>query len=102
MLLDGTYGREALFAAAEHASGSAGRSRSRARGRSPSRLPDLGSQLAEWPVEHTIKCLCFYHPDDPRGAEGAPGARSSSRVHDAARRIGRELLIEIIASSMAR
>ena len=20
--------------------------------------------LAEWPVTHTVKCLCFYHPDD--------------------------------------
>ena len=25
----------------------------------------LGAKLAEWPVTHTIKCLCFYHPDDP-------------------------------------
>lgn len=26
---------------------------------------DLGSQLAEWPVSHCIKCLAFYHPDHP-------------------------------------
>ena len=37
MLLDGTYGREALFRAADHRSGSAGRSSGPARGRSISR-----------------------------------------------------------------
>ena len=26
---------------------------------------DVGSRLVEWPVTHTIKCLSFYHPDDP-------------------------------------
>ncbi len=25
---------------------------------------DLGSRLIEWPVDHCIKVLCFYHPDD--------------------------------------
>ena len=28
-------------------------------------IDDLGSHLVEWPVTHTVKCLCFYHPDDP-------------------------------------
>ncbi|MBP0644629.1 DUF2090 domain-containing protein, partial [Mycobacterium tuberculosis] len=66
MLIDGTYGREALFRAAAHDFW-IGR---------PVELPgsrpldfdyggDLGSRLVEWPVGHTIKCLCFYHPDDP-------------------------------------
>ena len=26
--------------------------------------PDYGSALAEWPLEHVVKVLCFYHPDD--------------------------------------
>lgn len=26
---------------------------------------DLGSNLAEWPMEHAAKVLCFYHPDHP-------------------------------------
>ena len=45
--------------------GSAGRWNSRARGRCASNSPDVGSQLVEWPVDHCIKCLCFYHPNDP-------------------------------------
>ena len=26
---------------------------------------DVGSRLIEWPVNHSVKVLCFYHPDDP-------------------------------------
>jgi 5-dehydro-2-deoxygluconokinase len=97
MLLDGTYGREAMFRAADHDFW-IGR---------PVELPgsrpldfdyggDLGSRLIEWPVGHTIKCLCFYHPDDPEELK-VRQERELLRVFDAARRIGRELLIEIIA-----
>ena len=25
--------------------------------------PDFGG-LSEWPLEHVVKVLCFYHPDD--------------------------------------
>jgi 5-dehydro-2-deoxygluconokinase len=96
MLLDGTYGREALFRAADHPFW-IGR---------PVELPgsrpldfegggDLGSALVEWPVGHTIKCLCFYRPDDPEDLK-AEQERELLRVHDAARRLGRELLVEII------
>ena len=31
--------------------------------------PELGSDfggLSEWPQEHVVKCLCFYHPGDSR------------------------------------
>jgi len=97
MLIDGTYGREALFRAADHAFW-IGR---------PVELPgsrpldfenggSLGAQLVEWPVGHTIKCLCFYHPDDPADLKERQ-ERELLRLHDAARRIGRELLVEIIA-----
>jgi 5-dehydro-2-deoxygluconokinase len=97
MLIDGTYGREALFRAADHPFW-IGR---------PVELPgscpldfenggSLGAQLVEWPVGHTIKCLCFYHPDDPDDLKERQ-ERELLRVHDAARRIGRELLVEIIA-----
>jgi 5-dehydro-2-deoxygluconokinase len=97
MLIDGTYGREALFRAADHPFW-IGR---------PVELPgsrpldfegggSLGAKLVEWPVGHTIKCLCFYHPDDaPELKERQE--RDLLRLHDAARRIGRELLVEIIA-----
>jgi 5-dehydro-2-deoxygluconokinase len=97
MLLDGTYGREALFRAADHPFW-IGR---------PVELPgsrpldfenggSLGGQLIEWPVGHTIKCLCFYHPDDPPELKERQ-ERELLRLYDAARRIGRELLVEIIA-----
>lgn len=97
MLIDGTYGREALFRAADHPFW-IGR---------PVELPgsrpldfegggSLGAKLIEWPVGHTIKCLCFYHPDDPAEMKERQ-ERELLRLHDAARRIGRELLVEIIA-----
>jgi 5-dehydro-2-deoxygluconokinase len=98
MLIDEKYGREALFEAARHPFVWIGR---------PVELPgsrplrfeysqDMGSQLVEWPVTHTIKCLSFYHPDDP--AELKTAQRDKVRqLFDAARKIGRELLVEVIA-----
>jgi 5-dehydro-2-deoxygluconokinase len=47
-------------------------------------------------VGHTIKCLCFYHPDDPPELKERQ-ERELLRLHDAARRVGRDLLVEIIA-----
>ncbi|WP_210495464.1 bifunctional 5-dehydro-2-deoxygluconokinase/5-dehydro-2-deoxyphosphogluconate aldolase [Microvirga antarctica] len=97
MLLDGTYGREALFRAGDHPFW-VGR---------PVEFPgsrpldfegkgSLGAQLIEWPVGHTIKCLCFYHPDDPADLKERQ-ERELLRLYDAARKVGRELLVEIIA-----
>jgi len=98
MLLDGKYGREALFRAADH---------NLWIGRpveEPGSRPldfefggSLGAKLVEWPIAHTIKCLCFYHPDDSREMK-ARQERELLRLYDAARTLGRELLIEIIAS----
>jgi 5-dehydro-2-deoxygluconokinase len=97
MLIDGIYGREALFRAADQPFW-IGR---------PVELPgsrplefegsaDLGSSLIEWPVGHTIKCLCFYHPDDAEDLK-ARQERELLRLYAAARTVGRELLVEIIA-----
>ena len=97
MLIDGTHGREALFRAADHPFW-IGR---------PVELPgsrpldfegggSLGAQLIEWPVGHTIKCLCFYHPDDPPELKQRQ-ERELLRLQDAAQKVGRELLVEIIA-----
>jgi 5-dehydro-2-deoxygluconokinase len=96
MLLDGTYGREALFRA-----DAAGFWIAR-----PVELPgsrplefemlDVGSHLAEWPVTHTVKCLCFYHPDDASELKAQQEA-TLLRLYDACRTVGRELLVEIIA-----
>lgn len=97
MLLDGKYGREALFQAVDNFW--IGRPVEE-----PGSRPldfefggSLAAKLQEWPVAHTIKCLCFYHPDDPAEIK-ARQERELLRLHDAARTMGRELLIEIIAS----
>lgn len=98
MLLDEKHGRDAMFEYARHGFSWLGR---------PVELPgsrplrfefgqDIGSQLVEWPVDHCIKCLCFYHPDDP--AELKQEQQEKLRaLFEAARKVGRELLVEIIA-----
>jgi 5-dehydro-2-deoxygluconokinase len=98
MLLDGRYGREALFRAADHDFW-IGRPVEE-----PGSRPldfefggSLGAKLIEWPIGHTIKCLCFYHPDDSEEMKTRQ-ERELLRLYDAARTVGRELLIEIIAS----
>jgi 5-dehydro-2-deoxygluconokinase len=98
MLIDEKHGREAMFEFARHPFGWMGR---------PVELPgsrplrfefsqDIGSQLVEWPLDHTIKCLCFYHPDDPAELK-AEQQQKLRTLFEAARKVGRELLIEIIA-----
>jgi 5-dehydro-2-deoxygluconokinase len=98
MLLDGRYGREALFRAVDHGFW-IGRPVEEP-GSRPLEFESggsLGAKLTEWPVAHTIKCLCFYHPDDPPEMKTRQ-ERELLRLHDAARTLERELLIEIIAS----
>jgi 5-dehydro-2-deoxygluconokinase len=103
MLLDEKFGREAMFEFARHNFDWLGR---------PVELPgsrplrfefsqDIGSQLAEWPVDHCIKCLCFYHPDDPAELKQEQQAKLRT-LFEAARKVGRELLIEIIAGKHGR
>jgi 5-dehydro-2-deoxygluconokinase len=99
MLLDDKYGRDALFAAG------AGQDLWIARpielpGSRPLRFEfsqDLGGRLIEWPVDHCVKVLCFYHPDDDMGLKTAQTEKLLAAV-DAARNVGREILVEIIAS----
>jgi 5-dehydro-2-deoxygluconokinase len=98
MLLDEKYGRKAMFEFARHPFSWLGR---------PVELPgsrplefefsqDIGSQLIEWPVEHCIKCLCFYHPDDPPALKQEQQQKLRA-LFEASRKVGRELLVEIIA-----
>lgn len=97
MLLDGAYGQEALFRAAGHPLW-IGRPVEKPGSRPLDFEGDgsLGAFLNDWPISHTIKCLCFTHPDDP-AALTARQDRELLRLTDAARKGGRELLIEIIA-----
>jgi len=99
MLLDDKYGRNALYAASALKDFWIGK---------PIELPgsrplqfefsqDLGARLIDWPVDHCIKVLCFFHPDDAADLRRMQIAKLGS-AFDAARKIGRELLIEIIAS----
>ena len=99
MLLDEKHGREAMFEFARHPFAWLGR---------PVELPgsrplrfetsqDIGSLLPEWPVDHCIKALCFYHPDDPEELKREQQEKLRG-LFEAARKVGRELLIEIIAS----
>ena len=96
-LLDDSYGREAMFDAAKLGLW-VGRPLEKP-GSRPLRFEfsqDVGARLVEWPVTHTIKCLAFYHPDDAVELKNEQ-ARSLRTLYEAARKVGRELLIEIIA-----
>lgn len=98
MLIDDKYGRDALYAAGALNNFWVAK---------PIELPgsrplqfeftqDLGSRLVDWPVDHCIKVLCFFHPDDPDALRHEQIEKLRS-AFDAARKIGREILVEIIA-----
>jgi 5-dehydro-2-deoxygluconokinase len=99
MLLDGTYGREAMFRAADHDFW-VGRPVEKPGSRPLEAQIDgsaaIGAKLPEWPLAQTVKVLCFYHPDDPAELKLQQEAELR-RVFDACRTVGRELLVEIIA-----
>jgi len=96
VLIDGRYGSDAL-AAATGRGWWVGR---------PVELPlsrplrfdsalSIGSQLAQWPIEQTVKCLVYYHPDDPVALRLEQEARLRE-LWEATRVSGHELLIELI------
>ena len=100
MLLDGRYGREALFRAGDHGFWIA--RPLEVPGSRPLRLEtdadgSLGAALNEWPVDHIAKVLAFYHPDDDAALKAGQEA-TLKRVALACRQVGRELLVEIICS----
>lgn len=60
--------------------------------------PDnVGLHLTSWPLAHVIKCLVFFHPDDPIELRLAQ-ERQIRVLNEAARAQDRELLLEIICS----
>ncbi|MEM9105888.1 MAG: PfkB family carbohydrate kinase, partial [Pseudomonadota bacterium] len=98
MLIDERFGRDALFDAAKHDFSWIGRPVEE-----PGSRPlafeysqDIGSQLLEWPVDHCVKVLCFYHPDDDAMLKEQQQEKLLA-LYQAARKVGRELMIEIIA-----
>ncbi|MDD1498104.1 5-dehydro-2-deoxygluconokinase [Agrobacterium sp. CNPSo 3708] len=102
ILCDGRLGRDALYQAA----GSGlwiGRPAEWPGSRPLTLEPDLGPDcggLSEWPAEHVVKVLCFYHPDDDT-AMRAEQEETVSRLFTAARRNRLEFLLEVIPSKVA-
>ena len=101
VLLDGRFGMRGLEAAADHRYW-IGRPIER-----PGSCPlefessaDVATELLTWPLNHVVKCLVFYHPDDAQELRERQ-ERQLLRLHDAARKTGHELLVEIIASRNA-
>jgi 5-dehydro-2-deoxygluconokinase len=99
VLCDNHFGRSALFKAEEHGLWIARPVEK------PGSIPvtfepgaDLAAHLLEWPASHTVKCLVFYHPDDPAETRQAQD-RALLQLQEAALMIGREFLIEIIAGA---
>ena len=60
--------------------------------------PDYGG-LSEWPLEHIVKVLCFYHPDDSAAMKAEQEA-TVIRLFAAARRNRLEFLLEVIPSKV--
>lgn len=61
--------------------------------------PDCGG-LVEWPLEHVVKVLSFYHPDDSDDVKAQQEA-TVKRLYTAARRNRLEFLLEVIPSKVA-
>jgi len=98
MLLDGRFGARALEAAADlpywigrpiELPGS--------RPIAFEGSPDVAATLREWPINHVVKCLVFYHPDDEPEMI-ARQDRQILRLFDACRATRHEFLLEVIAS----
>ena len=96
VLIDDTYGEDALHAIA-------GRPWWVAR---PVELPSscplefegggsIGSKLQSWPLAHVVKCLVFYHPDDPHDLR-LKQERQLKDLYLACVQSGHQLLLEVI------
>lgn len=56
---------------------------------------NIGSQLVNWPLEHVVKCLAFFHPDDQHPLR-LEQERMIKEVYAACCQSGHELLLEVI------
>lgn len=100
VLIDGTYGADALAAAT-------GRGWWIAR---PVELPgsrplefehgrSVGTTLASWPLEHIVKCLVAFHPDDPVELRLEQETQLAT-LNAACQASGHELLLEVIPPAL--
>jgi len=99
ILLDGTYGADALARAAELPLW-VGRCIEKPGSRplvfeGPS---DAGMDLTTWPSRQVVKCLLRAHPEDPPELRNRQ-ERQLLRLFDACRRTGHELMLELIPPS---
>jgi len=98
VLLDGRFGRQAMFDAQGAGFAWMGRTIDLPESR-PLRFDfsqDAGSQIMEWPNAHCIGCRCVYHPDDAVELKEQQQEKLLALL-DAARKTGRELALAIIA-----
>lgn len=55
----------------------------------------IGRALIRWPLEHIVKCLVFYHPNDPTELR-LQQERQLQELYQACLQSGHQLLIEVI------
>jgi 5-dehydro-2-deoxygluconokinase len=55
----------------------------------------IGTTLASWPIDHTVKCLVQFHPDEPVEQRLEQEAQLRA-LYDATQASGHELLLEVI------
>ena len=56
---------------------------------------DVAAEISSWPLNHVVKCLVTYHPDDAVDLR-ARQDRQLRRLFDACRKTSHELLLEVI------
>ncbi|MGF1700873.1 5-dehydro-2-deoxygluconokinase [Photobacterium makurazakiensis] len=56
---------------------------------------NIGSQLIDWPLDHVVKCLVFFHPDDHHALR-LEQEKQVREVYQACCKTGHELLLEVI------
>ena len=56
---------------------------------------DVGMEISGWPLRHVVKCLAFYHADDPAELRERQ-ERQLLRLFSACRETRHELLLEIL------
>lgn len=58
---------------------------------------NVALQIRSWPVHHVIKCLLFYHPDDPIELRYEQ-EQKVRELYDAAMALDRDVMLEVISA----